>query len=80
MWAVSTTVVTKLYGRKQELEKTSFISRAALSVCISNVRVKKKTTCRGKKTREVFTLKEMTSTTTDSSLISEHILLTLESF
>ena len=30
VWPVSTYLTTKLYGCKQELEKTSFISRAAL--------------------------------------------------
>ena len=32
VWPVSTSLMTKLYGCKQELEKTSFISRAALIV------------------------------------------------
>ena len=43
MWPVSTSLTAKLYGCKQELEKTtSFISRAALIVQTANAKKKKK--------------------------------------
>ena len=43
MWPVSTFLTTKLYGCKQELEKTtSFISRAALILQTANAKKKKK--------------------------------------
>ena len=43
MWPVSTSLTTKLYDCKQELEKTtSFISRAALIVYTANAKKKKK--------------------------------------
>ena len=42
MWLVSTSLTTKLYGCKQELEKTtSFISGAALIVWTGNAKKKK---------------------------------------
>ena len=42
VWPVSTSLTTKLYGCKQELEKTtSFISRAALIVQTANAKKKK---------------------------------------
>ena len=44
VWPVSTSMTTKLYGCRQELEKTtSFISRAALIVQTANAKKKKKT-------------------------------------
>ena len=43
VWPVSTSLTTKLYGCKQELEKTtSFISRAVLIVQTANAKKKKK--------------------------------------
>ena len=43
VWPVSTSLTTKFYGCKQELEKTtSFISRAALIVQTANAKKKKK--------------------------------------
>ena len=45
VWPVSTSLTTKLYGCKQELEKTiSFIPRAALIVWTANANKKKKNT------------------------------------
>ena len=41
-WPVSTSLTTKLYGCEQELEKTTFTSRAALAVQPANVKKKKK--------------------------------------
>ena len=43
VWPVSTSLTTKLYGCKQELEKTSFISPAVLIVKTANAKKKKKT-------------------------------------
>ena len=40
MWPVSTPQTTKLYGFKQELEKTLFISREALIVKPANAKKK----------------------------------------
>ena len=42
VWPVSTSLTTKLYGCKQELENTSFISRAALIMYSANAKKKKK--------------------------------------
>ena len=42
VWPVNTPLMTKLYGCKQELEKTaSFISRAALVVWPANTKKKR---------------------------------------
>ena len=49
VWPVSTSLTNKLYGCKQELEKTtSFIFRAALMVWTANTKKKKKKKVQGR--------------------------------
>ena len=42
VWPVSTPLTTKLYGCKQEIEETSFISRASLIVQPANAKKEEK--------------------------------------